>query len=223
MIAQIRAELLKLRTTRTTIGLILAMIALILLFTLLTGLLTHPSGLASREDQRAAAERGQFRRRVLRTCRGAAGDQRVPLRHDPSDDPVQPRALTRPGRQGRRRRTGRNRIRDPRRGNRLGDRLRDPRRAWHHRRARQRRHSAAHARRARRRGPVGRDRRRPRSDHPQPSRRHHHAARLGASSSTTSCSASPPRWGGSRQPVLRTHSWASESIISSRQAPARSP
>jgi len=52
MIAQIRAELLKIRTTRTTIGLILAMIALILLFTLLTGLLTHSSGLASKEDQR---------------------------------------------------------------------------------------------------------------------------------------------------------------------------
>jgi hypothetical protein len=52
MIAQIRAELLKIRTTRTTIGLILAMIALILLFMLLTGLLTHPSGLASEEDQR---------------------------------------------------------------------------------------------------------------------------------------------------------------------------
>jgi ABC-2 type transport system permease protein len=52
MIAQIRAELLKMRSTRTTIGLILAMIALILLITLLTGLLTHPSGLASREDQR---------------------------------------------------------------------------------------------------------------------------------------------------------------------------
>jgi ABC-2 type transport system permease protein len=52
MIAQIRAELLKLRTTRTTIALILAMIALILLFTLLDGLLTHPGGLASRQDQR---------------------------------------------------------------------------------------------------------------------------------------------------------------------------
>jgi ABC-2 type transport system permease protein len=52
MIAQIRAELLKIRSTRTTIGLILGMVALILLFTLLTGLLTHPSGLAGREDQR---------------------------------------------------------------------------------------------------------------------------------------------------------------------------
>jgi ABC-2 type transport system permease protein len=52
MIAQIRAELLKIRSTRTTVGLILGMVALILLFTLLTGLLTHPSGLASKEDQR---------------------------------------------------------------------------------------------------------------------------------------------------------------------------
>jgi ABC-2 type transport system permease protein len=52
MTAQIKAELLKIRTTRTTIALILAMMALILLFTLLSGLLTHPGGLASREDQR---------------------------------------------------------------------------------------------------------------------------------------------------------------------------
>ncbi len=52
MIAQVRAELLKIRSTRTTIGLVLGMVALILLITLLTGLLTHPSGLASREDQR---------------------------------------------------------------------------------------------------------------------------------------------------------------------------
>jgi ABC-type transport system involved in multi-copper enzyme maturation permease subunit len=52
MIAQIRSELLKIRSTRTTIGLMLGMIVLILLFTLLTGLLTHASGLASKEDQR---------------------------------------------------------------------------------------------------------------------------------------------------------------------------
>ena len=52
MIAQIRAELLKIRSTRTTIGLVLGMVALILLFTLLDGLFSHPSGLASREDQR---------------------------------------------------------------------------------------------------------------------------------------------------------------------------
>ncbi len=45
MIAQTKAELLKIRTTRTTIALILGMIALILIFTLLDGLLSHPSGL----------------------------------------------------------------------------------------------------------------------------------------------------------------------------------
>jgi ABC-2 type transport system permease protein len=52
VIAQIRAELLKIRSTRTTIGLVLGMAALVLLIALLTGLLTHPSGLASKEDQR---------------------------------------------------------------------------------------------------------------------------------------------------------------------------
>src|ERR1700761_2104127 len=52
MIAQIRAELLKIRSTRTTIGLLLGMVALILLFTLLTGLLSHPSGLMGKENQR---------------------------------------------------------------------------------------------------------------------------------------------------------------------------
>jgi ABC-2 type transport system permease protein len=52
MIAQTKAELLKIRTTRTTIGLILGMLVLVVLITLLTGLLSHPSGLASKEDQR---------------------------------------------------------------------------------------------------------------------------------------------------------------------------
>jgi ABC-2 type transport system permease protein len=52
MTAQIKAELLKIRSTRTTIALLLAMLALILLITLLTGLLSHPSGLTGRENQR---------------------------------------------------------------------------------------------------------------------------------------------------------------------------
>jgi ABC-2 type transport system permease protein len=60
MIAQIRAELLKIRSTRTTMGLILGMVALILLFTLLTGLLTHPSGLGSKEDQRQLLSLGSL-------------------------------------------------------------------------------------------------------------------------------------------------------------------
>ena len=60
MTAQIKAELLKLRSTRTTIALMLAMMALILLITLLTGLLTHPSGLASKEDQRQLLSLSSF-------------------------------------------------------------------------------------------------------------------------------------------------------------------
>jgi ABC-2 type transport system permease protein len=60
MIAQIRAELLKIRTTRTTIALVLGMMSLILLFTLLDGLLSHSSGLASREDQRQLLSVGSF-------------------------------------------------------------------------------------------------------------------------------------------------------------------
>jgi ABC-2 type transport system permease protein len=52
MTAQFRAELLKLRSTRTTIALILGLAALILLFTLLTGLLSHPSGLMGKQNQR---------------------------------------------------------------------------------------------------------------------------------------------------------------------------
>jgi catechol 2,3-dioxygenase-like lactoylglutathione lyase family enzyme/ABC-type transport system involved in multi-copper enzyme maturation permease subunit len=52
VIAQTRAELLKIRSTRTTLGLVLGMIGLLLLFTLLSGLLTHVGHLTSKEDQR---------------------------------------------------------------------------------------------------------------------------------------------------------------------------
>jgi ABC-type transport system involved in multi-copper enzyme maturation permease subunit len=52
MIAQANAELLKIRSTRTTIGIVLGMIALILLFALLSGLLTKAPSLTSTEDQR---------------------------------------------------------------------------------------------------------------------------------------------------------------------------
>jgi ABC-2 type transport system permease protein len=52
VIAQTRAELLKIRSTRTTIGIVLGMIALILLFSLLSGLLTKAPNLTGTEDQR---------------------------------------------------------------------------------------------------------------------------------------------------------------------------
>ena len=52
MIAQLKAEVLKVRSTRTTLGLFAGMIGLTLLIVVLTGLLTHPDGLTSRHDQR---------------------------------------------------------------------------------------------------------------------------------------------------------------------------
>lgn len=51
MRAQTRAEWLKIRSTRTTLGLVLGMIALILLFALLSGLLTKAPHLRGSEDQ----------------------------------------------------------------------------------------------------------------------------------------------------------------------------
>ena len=193
MIAQIRAELLKIRSTRTTIGLILGMIALILLFTLLTGLLTHPSGLASKEDQRQLLSLGSLAGVfsalagvLLVTSEYRYGTIRPTFLFNPDAHTSLAAKVVAGALAG-------TRIRGPRRGDRLGDRLRGPRRAWHHRSC-----SAAATfccsplggspARA-----VGRDRRRPRSDHPQPGRRSHHAARLGPSSSTTSCSASSLR------------------------------
>jgi ABC-2 type transport system permease protein len=52
MIAPLKAELLKVRSTRTTAGLFVGMIGLTLLFVVLTGLLTHPASLVSKHDQR---------------------------------------------------------------------------------------------------------------------------------------------------------------------------
>jgi ABC-2 type transport system permease protein len=58
--AQIRAELLKIRSTRTTIGLVIGMLALIVLFALLSGLLTKAPNLTSAEDQRGPLSVGSF-------------------------------------------------------------------------------------------------------------------------------------------------------------------
>jgi ABC-2 type transport system permease protein len=58
VIAQTRAELLKVRSTRTTLGLALGMVALILLFSLLHGLLNKPVNLMSAEDQRGTLDIG---------------------------------------------------------------------------------------------------------------------------------------------------------------------
>lgn len=60
MIAQLKAELLKIRSTRTTVGIVLGMIALILLFSLLSGLLTKAPSLGSTEDQRGLLSVGSL-------------------------------------------------------------------------------------------------------------------------------------------------------------------
>jgi ABC-2 type transport system permease protein len=52
VIDQFRSELLKIRSTRTTLGLVLAMIGLVLLFALLGGLLTKGSELSQSDQQR---------------------------------------------------------------------------------------------------------------------------------------------------------------------------
>jgi ABC-2 type transport system permease protein len=52
MIAQTRAELLKIRSTRTTLGLLLGLVGLALLFAVLTGLLSKSGHLVGTDDQR---------------------------------------------------------------------------------------------------------------------------------------------------------------------------
>ena len=60
VIGQTRSEFLKIRSTRTTIGLVVGLIALVLLFVLLTGLPVAPGELTAPEDQRNFLGIGSF-------------------------------------------------------------------------------------------------------------------------------------------------------------------
>ena len=60
MIPQIRAEIIKVRSTRTTLGLVLGMIAIILLFVILTAWLTSVGEMSGREQQRNLFAIGSF-------------------------------------------------------------------------------------------------------------------------------------------------------------------
>jgi ABC-2 type transport system permease protein len=60
VIHQVQAEIIKIRSTRTTIGLILGMLALVVAITLLSGLLQHPRDLSGTEDQRQLLGIGSF-------------------------------------------------------------------------------------------------------------------------------------------------------------------
>jgi ABC-2 type transport system permease protein len=60
VIPQLRAEVLKVRSTRTTLGLVLGMAALILLFVVLTALLTSVGEMGRRDQQRDLYSIGSF-------------------------------------------------------------------------------------------------------------------------------------------------------------------
>jgi ABC-2 type transport system permease protein len=60
VIAQTRAELLKIRSTRTTLGLALGMVAIILLFVMLTAFLSAVGDLTAKEQQRSLFSIGSF-------------------------------------------------------------------------------------------------------------------------------------------------------------------
>jgi ABC-2 type transport system permease protein len=60
VIDQTRAELLKIRTTRTTLGLLVALLALVVAVVLLHGLLAKSTGLDGRSDQRDLLGTGGF-------------------------------------------------------------------------------------------------------------------------------------------------------------------
>lgn len=72
MTAQLRAELLKQRTTRTTLGLLLAMVALIVLAILLHGFGLSAEALATRDNQLMVLGRGEFLAVLFAALLGAA-------------------------------------------------------------------------------------------------------------------------------------------------------
>jgi ABC-type transport system involved in multi-copper enzyme maturation permease subunit len=60
VIGHTRSEFLKIRSTRTTIGLVVGLVALVLLFVLLTGFLSHTGSLMGPDDQRNFLGIGSF-------------------------------------------------------------------------------------------------------------------------------------------------------------------
>ena len=83
VINQIRAEVLKIRSTRTTLGFVAGTVVLVVAITLLTGLLSD--SLHTVEDQRQLFGLGGIAGPVLGACGHPRDHRRVPLRHDPPD------------------------------------------------------------------------------------------------------------------------------------------
>ena len=99
MIAQTKAELLKIRSTRTTLGLIAGMLALLLLLVLLTGLLSTAGRPGGQGDPAQPARFGRCRRDLRGAGRPAGRDRGIPPRHDPAHLSLHATAIARPWRQ----------------------------------------------------------------------------------------------------------------------------
>ena len=220
MIAQTRAELLKIRSTRTTIGLVLGMLALVVLFALLSGLLTKTHDLTTKEDQLGLLGVGSF----AGVFSALAGIMLVTSEYRYGT--IRPTFLFTPRRSrvlaaklggGLSRRA---RLRRVGRAARVRDRLRSALRARRCLRPQRRRRCVARAGNDRRRRDLGRDRRRARRDRPKPGRRDHRASSPGASSSRTSSSPSYLRSDGSARSTHKTPSPGSRPGTSSRLPPA---
>ena len=179
VIRQARAELLKIRSTRTTVGLALGLVAIVLLFVLLTALLSSVDDLSQTDNQRSLFGIGSFAG-VFAALAGimlVTGEFRFGT--------IRPTFLFTPrrsvvlGREGGRELPRGPRLRGHRRGALGRDRRADPARARDLARPRAARLRADDARDDRRHRALGRDRRRCRDDRPKPGRRDHRPARLG--------------------------------------------
>ncbi len=119
MIAQLRSELRKMATTRTNLGLLLGLVALIL-FGVIAGSFGTESDLSLPENQRELIGNGGVRRGLRSHDRRHGDDERVPARHDPCDVRLHARPHARRHRQGAREHDRRHLLRRARRGLALG-------------------------------------------------------------------------------------------------------
>ncbi len=85
MTDQLLAELRKMRSTRTNLGLLGGMVALILLTVLLNGFITEAAELADARQPARPAFGRHLGRTVRRADRRHGDHERVPARHDPAD------------------------------------------------------------------------------------------------------------------------------------------
>ena len=127
--AQLRSELRKMATTRTNVGLLLGLVALIL-FGVIAGSFGSEADLSLGREPAGADRQRLLRRGLRRHDRGHGDDERVPARHDPRDVRLHPRPYARRSGQSACEHPRRYRLRRARRGPRTRQRRgNDPRRA----------------------------------------------------------------------------------------------